>query len=201
MEKLDEDDLNPCQQEFNFAKNKKGVKFMIPIVMEKAMLTKKNWDGVLSMILGEKMFVSMVQNAEIESNMHLVLNELAAIGITPSHGSQAPVSAAERNFAVDVAHLSREPKSKSEPPAGNATGEVRPAEKEKAGDVARSLPPPTMPEAPQQVAAPATESVTTPLHDAAKEGRLDDVRRLITAGGADKNAKDEVGASFGSPQW
>eukprot|EP00899_Mesostigma_viride_P024824 jgi/Mesvir1/5526/Mv15566-RA.2 len=190
MEKLDEEDLNPCQQEFNFAKEKKGVKYMIPIVMEKAMLTRKNWNGVLLMNLGQKIFVSMVHAAEIESNMQLVLNELAAIGITPSHGAQAPLSAAERTFAVDVAHLSREPNSKSEPPAGNAKEDVppitllaSPPSAERANDASSQAQDQMWGACPQ----------TTPLHDAAKEGRLDDVRRIIAANGADKDAKDQDG--------
>eukprot|EP00899_Mesostigma_viride_P008417 jgi/Mesvir1/17577/Mv08812-RA.7 len=209
MEKVNSEQDNNCQLEFNYAVDKKKSKLMIPIVMEKDFLDPEKWDGPLKMCLGTKMFYAMAQDSDMDSMLSGLLKELAGIGITPSQSGQAPASPTQQAKVVDVAQetklpsqsgqapasptqqakvvdvaqetklpsqsgqapasptqqakvvdVAQETKLKVEQPAGDITAEVRLAKEEKAGNVARSLPPPTMPKAPQQAAVTAPQSVT-----------------------------------------
>eukprot|EP00899_Mesostigma_viride_P029673 jgi/Mesvir1/9891/Mv01134-RA.1 len=85
MEKVEDEDEN-CAKEFGFAV-RKGLKYIVPIVMEDALLDPKKWmDGVVTLNLGTKLFVPMTKDSDIavdSAPMRKLLGILAGLGVKP----------------------------------------------------------------------------------------------------------------------
>eukprot|EP00899_Mesostigma_viride_P012094 jgi/Mesvir1/20886/Mv07963-RA.1 len=85
MEKVEDEDDN-CAKEFGLAVHK-GLKYIVPIVMEDALLNPKKWKtGVVTMNLGTKLFVPMTKDSDIAVDsepMHKLLDILAGLGVKP----------------------------------------------------------------------------------------------------------------------
>ena len=53
-----------CKREFSYAVNRKGIKQIIPIVMEEEMKNISTWDGALLFNLGDSLFVDFTGDWE-----------------------------------------------------------------------------------------------------------------------------------------
>eukprot|EP01036_Dinobryon_divergens_P002747 gene2747-3605_t len=51
-----ENESDNCQQEFNYARNRKTAKFMLPILMESACRNQSDWVGPVGMSLGNTLY-------------------------------------------------------------------------------------------------------------------------------------------------
>eukprot|EP00899_Mesostigma_viride_P008416 jgi/Mesvir1/17576/Mv08812-RA.5 len=160
MEKVNSEQDNNCQLEFNYAVDKKKSKLMIPIVMEKDFLDPEKWDGPLKMCLGTKMFYAMAQDSDMDSMLSGLLKELAGIGITPSQSGQAPASPTQQAKVVDVAQETKLPSQSGQAPAS-------PTQQAKVVDVAQETKLPS-----QSGQAPASPTQQAKVVDVAQETKL-----------------------------
>eukprot|EP00899_Mesostigma_viride_P012093 jgi/Mesvir1/20885/Mv07962-RA.1 len=75
-----------CAKEFGLAVLK-GLKYIVPIVMEDALLDPKKWiTGVVTMNIGTKIFVPMTKDSDISVDsapMRKLLDILAGLGVKP----------------------------------------------------------------------------------------------------------------------
>lgn len=76
MEKVNLEGEDNCKLEFTYAMQQKGAKNLIPVVMEPGMLDTSKWKGLLSMYLGQTLYVDMSTDELAKQNMGKLVDEI-----------------------------------------------------------------------------------------------------------------------------
>jgi len=76
MEKLASGADDNCGLEFNYAKKRKGVRQMLPVVMEAGMRDQSQWEGPLGGILGGQLFVDLSSGESLDGDVERLVREV-----------------------------------------------------------------------------------------------------------------------------
>jgi hypothetical protein len=67
-----------CRKEFDYSARRKGIKNLIPIVMEPECLNLKNWNGVLGATLADVLYINYTEDGNLDACVTAIMRKLNA---------------------------------------------------------------------------------------------------------------------------